>query len=433
MAAFNLSHTNIYILSTYIIWLILFVSTSIPLVIWHHKSSEELARVGAEYSGNIIDSLSNVALVHAFGGVSHEESQNQLWLSKVLVHERKVRWIFLLNKLQCGISVVLLGVSVIYACVWLFSKGQLSVGEFILVSATLPTLNGVIWNLGETVVRLSRKHAELANALESLRRDDAHLTGGEVTSYTYPSYGIELKNIFFQYPGTTNPVFNGLSMMINPGEKVGIVGSSGAGKSTLVKLLLRHHEFGGGNIAIAGVPIREYSLQAFHKLISYVPQDTVLFHRTLFENIKYAKADAADSEIFESSKHAKADEFIQTFPAGYETLVGERGVKLSGGQRQRIALARAILKNAPILILDEATSSLDSESESSIQQALSELFQGRTVIAIAHRLSTLRAMDRIIVMRDGKIVEDGSPHDLLADKEGAFKKMWDSQKNGFIE
>ena len=163
-----------------------------------------------------------------------------------------------------------------------------------------------------------------------------------------------------------------------------------------------------------------------------MPQDTSLFHRTLFENIKYAKVDATDQEVFEASRRANADSFIKSFPNEYETMVGERGVKLSGGQRQRIALARAILKNAPVLVLDEATSSLDTESETSIQASLAKLFEGRTVIAIAHRLSTLRAMDRIVVLENGIVVESGNPQELLKEEGSIFKKMWEQQRDGFI-
>jgi ATP-binding cassette subfamily B multidrug efflux pump len=213
---------------------------------------------------------------------------------------------------------------------------------------------------------------------------------------------------------------------------VGLVGRSGAGKSTLVKMLLRHYNLAGGRITIDGVDIAEVTKESLRSAIAVVPQESLLFHRSIRENISYGKPGATDEEIKVSARHAEAHTFIETLPGGYDVMVGERGVKLSGGQRQRVAIARAILKAAPILLLDEATSSLDSESEVAVQKALLTLMENRTVIAIAHRLSTLRAMDRIIVMDRGKIIENGTHNDLLA-KGGLYASLWNHQAGGFIE
>jgi ATP-binding cassette, subfamily B, bacterial len=228
-------------------------------------------------------------------------------------------------------------------------------------------------------------------------------------------------------------VFKNFSITIPAGQKVGLVGRSGAGKTTYVSLLLRHFDTQEGTIMIDGQNIQEVTLESLRRGIAFVPQDTSLFHRTIKENICYGSPQATDEEIKRSAMQAQADRFIQKLPKKYETLVGERGVKLSGGQRQRIAIARAFLKNAPILILDEATSSLDSESEHAIQQSLDKLMQGRTVIAIAHRLSTLKKMNRIVVIENGKIVEDGDPNELLKHPESIFKSMWNHQVRGFIQ
>ena len=218
---------------------------------------------------------------------------------------------------------------------------------------------------------------------------------------------------------------------MSPGQHIGLIGPSGAGKSTLINLLLRYFDPQTGKILINRQNIADVTQNSLRANIAVIPQDTSLFHRTLMENIRYGRLDASDSEVMDAAQKAHAHEFISQLSDGYETLVGERGIKLSGGQRQRIAIARAILKNAPILILDEATSALDSESEKLIQESLSELMNGKTVIAIAHRLSTIAYLDRLIVMDQGKIIEDGSHNDLLKEN-GLYAKLWNMQSGGFL-
>ncbi len=241
---------------------------------------------------------------------------------------------------------------------------------------------------------------------------------------------ISLDNLRFAYPDKNDVIIlDGITLDIKLGEKVGIVGQSGSGKSTLTKLLLDLYPMPDGSLRIDG---KEVSSSKLASLISFVPQDTSLFHRSIAENIAYGADDTSMEEITRAAKQASADEFIVTLPDGYNTLVGERGVKLSGGQRQRVAIARAILQQRPILVLDEATSALDSVSELKIQQALDSLWQDKTVIAIAHRLSTLRHMDRIIVMDKGRIVEQGTHQELLA-TNGVYAKLWGHQSGGFIE
>ncbi|HCM43648.1 TPA: hypothetical protein DIS55_01705, partial [Candidatus Kaiserbacteria bacterium] len=215
------------------------------------------------------------------------------------------------------------------------------------------------------------------------------------------------------------------------GERVAFVGPSGAGKTTVTKLLLRFYDVNDGNIEIDGYDIANVTLESLREAIAFVPQDPVLFHRSLLENIRYGRRDATENEVIEAAKKAHCHEFITTLPKGYGTFVGERGVKLSGGERQRIAIARAILKNAPILVLDEATSSLDSESEALIQDALETLMKGKTVIVIAHRLSTVMKMDRIIVLEDGRITADGR-HEELITQDGRYRTLWNIQAGGFL-
>ena len=262
---------------------------------------------------------------------------------------------------------------------------------------------------------------------------------------------IHFKNVNFAYENTSK-IFYGLDLQISKGQKVGIVGHSGAGKSTFINLLLKNFAITNykywdkpanqegrtdvecGDILINNQSIYDVSSDSLRSQISLIPQDIMLFHRTIGENIGYAKENATQDEIENAAKAANIHEFIESLPQKYDTLVGERGVKLSGGQRQRIAIARAILKNAPILILDEATSSLDSQTEQEIQKSINTMLEqnNATVIAIAHRLSTIKHLDRIIVIENGQIVEDGSFQDLLAKNDGRFKKMWDSQINGMV-
>ena len=244
---------------------------------------------------------------------------------------------------------------------------------------------------------------------------------------------IALKVVFFRYSeDPSEAVFESLNLNIPAGQKIGLVGTSGAGKSTLASLLLRFYDIDKGKITIAGKDIAKLTQHSLRKHIAVIPQDTALFHRSLMENIRYGNLGASDEDVIKAAKKAHAHDFIKDLPDQYQTMVGERGVKLSGGQRQRIAIARAILKDAPILILDEATSALDSESEALIQDSLSKLMKGKTVIAIAHRLSTIAKLDRLLVMQKGKIIEDGTHNELLK-KKGYYARLWAMQSGGFLK
>ncbi|HSX32373.1 MAG TPA: ABC transporter ATP-binding protein [Candidatus Saccharimonadales bacterium] len=260
--------------------------------------------------------------------------------------------------------------------------------------------------------------------------DKPHATTLQVTEGA-----LNLDNLTFEYHDNTNSqrVFNQLNLAVKPGEKIGLVGPSGGGKSTLTRLLLRFDNIDGGSILIDNQNIADVTQASLRASISYVPQEPLMFHRTVRENIAYGKPDATEEQIIRAAKMAHAHDFITKLDGGYGTVVGERGVKLSGGQRQRVAIARAILKDAPILLLDEATSALDSESEVLIQDALWKLMEGRTAIVIAHRLSTIQKMDRIIVLDDGEIVEQGTHKQLLQKKTGLYAKLWRHQSGGFLE
>ncbi len=245
------------------------------------------------------------------------------------------------------------------------------------------------------------------------------------------SASLSFENVRFEYQSEAN-VLQDLSLHINAGEKIGLIGPSGAGKSTLIKLIMRFYDVDSGTVNIDGQNIQSLTQHSIQHHIAVIPQDIVLFNHSLMENIRYGRLDASDSDVINAAKRAHAFDFIEKLPDGFGTIVGERGVKLSGGQRQRIAIARAILKDAPILILDEATSALDSESEKLLQSSLEELMQGKTVIAVAHRLSTIHKMDRLIVMDQGRIIEDGSHDKLMSDENGLYNKLWTMQSGGFL-
>jgi len=237
---------------------------------------------------------------------------------------------------------------------------------------------------------------------------------------------IIFKNTTFSYPNQKEEVFNEFNLNIPAGQSIGLVGTSGAGKTTIAKLLLRFSNLNSGKILIDRQDISQVTQDSLRSSIAYVPQEPILFHRSIYENIAYANFKATKKEILEASKKAHVDEFVQTLEAGYDTMVGERGIKLSGGQKQRVAIARAFLKNAPILVLDEATSALDSVSEELIQNSLFELMKDKTVIVVAHRLSTVQRLDRILVIEEGRILEDGNHKELL-EKNGLYKKFWEKQ------
>jgi len=296
------------------------------------------------------------------------------------------------------------------------------------------SLTSKLFEVGTMIRNIEESFLQSASMTEILLQDSEILDAKNAKPLIIKDASIDLSDVSFAYKDSSqhDEVFSNLILHIPAGQRIGLVGPSGGGKSTLTRLLLRFDDINEGTITIDGQNIHDVTQASLRQSISYVPQEPLLFHRTIIENIAYGKPDATEKEVRAAAKLAYADEFIQKLPQKYETIVGERGVKLSGGQRQRVAIARAILKNAPILILDEATSALDSESEVYIQKALAELMKGKTTLVIAHRLSTIQKLDRIIVLNDGRIEEDGSHAKLVKNKK-LYAKLWSHQSGGFIE
>ena len=335
-------------------------------------------------------------------------------------------WTRILNSLL----LVVFGGVMVYVTVGLARSGLLSFGDIILVITIIFRIEGLLQSLGSNFNKFAETWGEIRESLDEIIAPHEIPDEPNAAELVISGGALSFNHVSFSYG--ENAVFKDLTLVIPAGQRVGVVGRSGAGKSTLVRLVLRHHNLDAGTITIDGTDIASVTQESLRNAISVVPQEPLLFHRTIRENIAYGNPGASEGEVIEAAKLAQAHDFIVQLPSGYSAMVGERGIKLSGGERQRIAIARAILKNAPILLLDEATSALDSESEVEIQKALRELMKGKTVIAIAHRLSTLREMDRIIVLESGSISEEGT-HEQLVAGTGIYSQLWAHQAGGFLQ
>jgi ATP-binding cassette subfamily B protein len=336
------------------------------------------------------------------------------------------------NELGTGSIQSLLYVASLVVATWLALSGRVEVGLVYLILTYTTSLLLRLWELNNVFRNLNRIFGDARDMTEILEIAPEVQDPNAPEAVSMHRGRIDFNRVTFQHAESSKEIFRNLQLRITPGEKIGLVGPSGSGKTTLTHLLLRLMDIQKGTICIDGQDITKVRQQDLRSRIAYVPQEPLMFHRSIMENIRYGQLDASDEAVLNAAKMANADEFIHTLPKGYDTLVGERGTKLSGGQRQRIAIARAMLKNAPILVLDEATSALDSESEALIQDALWKLMEGRTAIVIAHRLSTIQKMDRILVMERGRIVEQGTHRELLL-TQGVYAKLWSHQSGGFIE
>ena len=413
-----------------ITWIAIFLATGYVKM----KKAAALSKLEAESDsqvwGNVVDYITNMFAVKIFSSYSHEKNRINEKLTD-LTSKRKASILYLRTYFMTQGSLFSLYIlSCLCGMIYLSKHKFITPGDFALVFMLNFEIINRLFQITTTVKNFISNLGTIDQALTILEDIPDIQDKPDAQILKIKKGKITFDNVKFHYKGT-EPLFQNKSIEIKAGQKAGLVGYSGGGKSTFVNLILRLYDVTDGAILIDGQDIRDVTQDSLRENIAMIPQDPSLFHRSLMENIRYGRADSTDEEVIEAAKKAHAHEFISTLPQGYDSLVGERGVKLSGGQRQRIAIARAILKNAPILILDEATSQLDSVTESLIQESLWELMQNKTTIVIAHRLSTLLHMDRILVFDKGKIVEDGTHSELLA-KAGLYKSLWDAQVGGFL-
>ncbi|MEC5397771.1 ABC transporter ATP-binding protein [Uliginosibacterium sp. H1] len=413
-----------------LIWAVAFVGLSFVLARACQPYAFKAASARSETTGAVVDSVTNLTSVRLFARLGFERSHLDETLRREFKavrrsnnYSERVRWF------QFSAAAVL-KIGLLYYALRLWGQGAIGVGEFVMaVSLSLLIINEAR-NLSRRFLEFFEFIGNVANGVhtivqphELVDRDDAQparVTRGDIA----------FRKVDFHY-AADKPVFQALELTIPAGQRVGLVGQSGSGKSSFVSLLLRLYDPQRGRIEIDGHDIRAMTQDSLHSQLALIPQDPSLFHRSLRENIRYGRVEAGDEEVEAAARKAHAHEFIAQIKEGYDAMVGERGVKLSGGQRQRIAIARVILKNAPILILDEATSALDSITEQAIQQTLDEEMRDKTVIVVAHRLSTIAHLDRILVFDNGRIVEDG-PHEALLARRGAYWRLWSRQVNGFL-
>jgi ATP-binding cassette, subfamily B, bacterial len=383
-------------------------------------------------AGHVADSIANAETVRAFAREREEARIHALNVGDFGAKTLR-SWDYQNLRVDTVTSPMYVATNTLGLIVALATSGRngASLEAVFITFSYYAVVTRVMWEFNRIYRNLESALTDAAQFTGLLLDPPAVVDARDVQAFVPSHVGIELRDVRFRYTATKPPLFDGFSLAIAPGTKVGLVGRSGGGKTTLTRLLLRFVDVESGHILVGDQPIDLVPQAALRRMIAYVPQDPSMFHRTIADNIRVGLPEATDADLRRAAELAHAAEFIEMLPAGYETLVGERGVKLSGGQRQRIAIARAILKDAPILVLDEATSSLDSESEALIQDALLTLIEKRTAIVIAHRLSTVRRMDRLIVLERGKIIEAGS-HDTLLSRGGTYASLWARQSGGFL-
>ncbi len=398
---------------------------------WKVKYDIKMAEEDSKTSGEFSDMITNFENIKFFTGIRDEKKRlKNVQKEWVRLFTKTWRLGELADAIQTGLMIMIEFV-LLFAALHYWKQGVLTIGDFALIQGYLMAIISKVWNVGRMIRQV---YTAIANGKESAgillmapeiqevkKAKDLEVKKGEIA----------FSKVQFGY-NKGQSVLKDYDMTFKAGKRYALVGPSGSGKSTVGKLVLRLFDIQRGKIFIDGQEIKKVTLDSLRGQIAMVPQDPVLFHRSLMENIRYGRRDATDEEVIEAAKKARCHEFIENLEEGYETLVGERGVKLSGGERQRVAIARAILKNAPILVLDEATSSLDSESEQGIQEALDHLMKGKTTIVIAHRLSTIMMMDQIVVMENGKVVDLGSHKQLVRKKNGLYRKLWEIQAGGFL-
>jgi ATP-binding cassette, subfamily B, bacterial len=412
------------------VWTVIFMA--VQYILARARLPYDLARSNADTRATAVlsDVITNQNTVDLFSGYEREEG-----LYREVTDEQAnltLKSWYMQGYVEAiqAFLIIVMEFLLFYFTIRYWSQGFVTIGTFVLLQSYLIGLGSQLWDFSRVIRDFYDGFSDAREMVEIIRRPQDVKDAPNAGTLTVTHGEVRFTDVVFAF-NPSRTVLNHVELTIPAGQKVALVGPSGAGKSTLVRLLLRFYDITSGAITIDGQNIATVTQESLHDNVSFVPQDPVLFHRTLMENIRYGRPSATDAEVLEASSLAHCHEFIKDLPKGYDTYVGERGIKLSGGERQRVAIARAILKNAPILVLDEATSSLDSHSEMLIQQALDTLMKGKTTIVIAHRLSTIRKMDRILTIEHGAIAQDGT-HEALSEKEGIYKKLWKLQAGGFL-
>jgi ATP-binding cassette subfamily B protein len=381
---------------------------------------DDFADKAAAVDGEMVDVINNMPLVRAFCGLSYEHDRFDATVNRELdARGRSLRYLEKLRLTHAVVTVVLT-IALLAWVITLWQQGAATTGDVVLVCTLGLSILSATRDLAVALVDVTQHVARMTEAIATLLLPHELKDHPEAEPLVRSGAAVAFNNVAFHYPGGVQ-VFDKFSLRINAGQRVGLVGQSGGGKSSLFTLLQRFYDVQRGSITIDGQDISRVTQQSLREAISVVPQDISLFHRSIMENIRYGRPTATDDEVLRAAIAARCD-FIENLPEGMATIVGDRGIKVSGGQRQRIAIARAFLKDAPILLLDEATAALDSESEEAIREALSRLMRGRTVIAIAHRLATLRNFDRVVMLQGGRIIEDGPP-DILVQGKGPYREL----------
>ncbi len=420
---------------TYALLLFAWVAVYLVVAMWLARRCVQLSKAFSEEvstsTGRLIDAIANADLVRAFARAAFERRFLSRFLADEMNASQSLRWFLVVMRVFMSTAMLVLLMGLIILAMRDTLSGAITVGAFTMIFFLGTMIARSVQELSYRMLDFFEQLGTLADALDLVTQAHEIVDKPGAKALAVGAGEIVFENISFSHVDG-HPVFQGLNLRIKAGEKVGLVGKSGAGKSTLVKLLRRQFEPQGGRILIDGQNVSDVTWDSVNEAIAEVQQMPGVFHRPVRDNIRYSKPDADERLVVSAAKDAHAHDFISNREAGYDTIVGEQGIKLSGGERQRVAIARALVKDARILVLDEATSSLDSESEHLIQEALFELMRGRTVIAIAHRLSTIVGMDRIVYLESGRIVEQGSHAELIA-RGGPYAQLWNRQVGGFID
>jgi ATP-binding cassette, subfamily B, bacterial len=411
-------------------WAVVFIGASFWLATRARPYAVKAAAMRSDTTGRVVDAVGNLTSTRLFARLDFERKYLDEQLSRELRAVRMSSWYSERVRWFQYTAAALLKIGVVWLALHLWRTGQISVAEFVVAATTALLIINEARNLSRRFLEFFEYIGNVSNGVQTIVRPHEIIDSAQAAPVRVTRGSIEFHDVSFAY-SLDQPIFRHLSVSIPAGQRVGLVGYSGSGKSTFVSLILRLYDPQSGAVRVDGVDIHSLTQESLHSQLSLIPQDPNLFHRSLLDNIRYGRLDASDEEVMEAARKAHAHEFIMRIKDKYAALVGERGVKLSGGQRQRIAIARVVLKNAPILILDEATSSLDSVTEEAIQQTLGEVMKGKTVIVVAHRLSTIAHLDRILVFDQGRIVEDGSHAELLS-RGGVYQRLWSRQAGGFL-